>query len=159
MRIREATIEDIGSLAGVIRNSYKTVASAFNLTPENCPKHPSNCTVEWISADLSRGLTYFILESNGEISGCAAIEQASLELCYLERLAVLPENRHKGFGRSLVNHVFTKARSLGIKKISIGVIAKQTELKTWYQNIGFVEGETKVFEHLPFDVTFMERGV
>ncbi|MDY6904321.1 MAG: hypothetical protein SWH61_06520 [Thermodesulfobacteriota bacterium] len=25
-----------------------------------------------------------------------------------------------------------------------------------YQRIGFVEGETKAFAHLPFDVTFME---
>jgi len=156
MRIREATLEDIGILAGVIRNSYQTVADVFNLTLENCPKHPSNCTEDWVSSDFSRGVSYIILESNGKIAGCAAVEKATSELCYLERLAVLPKHRHKGFGRSLVNHVFAKAVSLGIKKISIGIIARQTDLKTWYQTIGFIEGETKVFEHLPFDVTFME---
>jgi len=39
--------------------------------------------------------------------------------------------------------------------ISIGIIAAQTDLKRWYQKIGFIEGGTKGFEHLPFRVTFM----
>jgi GNAT superfamily N-acetyltransferase len=61
----------------------------------------------------------------------------------------------KGLGSQLVKHVFRKARELGSKKISIGIIARQTELKHWYQKIGFIEGATKEFSHLPFQVTFM----
>lgn len=41
--IREADIADITLLSSIIRNSYQTVAVRFGLTPENCPKHPSNC--------------------------------------------------------------------------------------------------------------------
>ena len=48
-----------------------------------------------------------------------------------------------------------QARNLGAKEISIGIISEQAELKLWYQKIGFVEGETKEFAHLPFLVTFM----
>lgn len=40
-------------------------------------------------------------------------------------------------------------------KISIGIIAAQTDLKRWYQEIGFIEGDSKKFKHLPFLVTFM----
>jgi len=68
---------------------------------------------------------------------------------------VLPEKRRNRFGKTLVNRVFSRARALGSKEISIGIIASQTELKLWYQRIGFVEGETKDFPHLPFQVTFM----
>ena len=159
MEIRQAAVADINTLTKIIKQSYQTVADKFNLNSTNCPKHPSNCTDEWIDADLKRGVTYFILESDGEDIGCAALEKADNDLCYLERLAVNPENRNKGFGRMLVDHIFHEAKTVGCKKISIGIIAKQHELKNWYLKIGFKEGITKSFEHLPFDVTFMECDI
>jgi hypothetical protein len=39
--------------------------------------------------------------------------------------------------------------------VSIGIIADHTILKNWYLKLGFIEGKTKSFDHLPFDVTFM----
>jgi N-acetylglutamate synthase-like GNAT family acetyltransferase len=87
--------------------------------------------------------------------GCVALEIPEPGLGYLERLAVLPAARHQGIGRRLVDHVFSQAKVSGVKKISIGIIAAQTDLKHWYQKVGFVEGATKEFEHLPFRVTFM----
>ena len=73
----------------------------------------------------------------------------------MARLSVLPDQREKGFGNELVNHVFTEARGLGATMMTIGSIAHDTTLKTWYRKIGFVEGETKKFSHLPFPVTFL----
>ena len=159
MKIRQATISDITTLTKIIKQSYQTVADKFDLNSTNCPKHPSNCTNEWINADLERGVTYFILESDGNDTGCAALEKADHALCYLERLAVNPENRNRGFGRMLVDHIFHEAKILGCKNISIGIIAKQHELKNWYLKIGFKEGITKSFEHLPFEVMFMEYSL
>jgi N-acetylglutamate synthase-like GNAT family acetyltransferase len=153
--IRETRSTDVAVLSGLIRNAYRDVADRFQLTPANCPKHPSNCTDEWIDNDLARGVRYFIMEQTGRPVSCVAIEMAGGGLCYLERLAVLPPERNKGFGHQLVEHVFHTARQLGIKTISIGIIAKQTDLKQWYQKIGFIEGKTQVFNHLPFQVCFM----
>ncbi len=155
LHIRKAGSQDIPLLSGLIRDSFREVAERFGLTPENCPKHPSNCTDEWIEGDFARGVTYYILERNGTPVGCVALERDSPDLCYLERLAVLPQSRRNGFGKKLVNHVFIEAKALGITRVSIGIISEQAELKLWYQKIGFVEGETKKFEHLPFLVTFM----
>jgi diamine N-acetyltransferase len=159
MKIRRTTIADVETLTRIIKNSYQTVADRFGLNKNNCPKHPSNCTAEWINADFERGVIYFMLESKGKDIGCAALEKADPELCYLERLAVIPENRNNGFGKMLVDYTFHEAKILGYKNISIGIIAKQHELKNWYSNIGFKEGITKLFEHLPFDVMFMERSL
>jgi GNAT superfamily N-acetyltransferase len=153
--IREANFDDISLLSGLIRQSYRDVANRFKLTPANCPKHPSNCTDEWIENDFARGVSYFILQHSGIPAGCVAIEMADDDLCYLERLAVLPHERKKGLGSQLIEHIFHTARQLGSKKISIGIIAAQTELKQWYLKFGFIEGETKEFSHLPFRVTFM----
>ena len=153
--IREADPADISLLSGLIRLSYRDVADRFKLTASNCPKHPSNYMDEWVERDFGRGVIYYILEHRGRSTGCVAIEKANPDLCYLERLAVLPHARKQGLGSQLVEHVFHKARELGSKNISIGIIAEQTELKQWYQKIGFIEGATKAFSHLPFRVTFM----
>lgn len=155
IHIREAKSDDVTRLCWLIRRSYQDVAERFKLTPTNCPKHPSNCTDEWIEKDFARGVNYFILEHKTIAVGCVGIESANADLCYLERLAVLPHARKKGFGNQLVEHGFRIARERGAKQISIGIIAKQTELKEWYRKFGFIEGEKRVFEHLPFQVTFM----
>ena len=155
VHIREASSDDIPVLPCLIRNAYADVARRFDLTPENCPRHPSNCKEEWIENDFSRGVIYYILQHKGSPVGCVAFEKASPDLCYLERLSVLPPYRRQGFGRALVDHVFSQARAFGAKQISIGIISEQTDLKQWYQKIGFVEEETKKFDHLPFLVAFM----
>ena len=150
-----ATIEDVSTLSAIIRHSYRDVAQRFDLTPENCPKHPSNCTDDWIRNDFSRGVSYYILKHNGLPAGCAALEIPDPDIGYLERLAVLANNRRKGLGRKLVGHVFSEAKDFGVKKISVGIIAAQTGLKRWYRKIGFIEGDTKEFKHLPFPVAYM----
>ena len=63
--IRRAGSNDIALLASLIQRSFEDVALRFGLTRENCPKHPSNCTPEWVKADMERGVTFFLfLEGN-----------------------------------------------------------------------------------------------
>jgi GNAT superfamily N-acetyltransferase len=155
IHMRKASPADVTLLCRLIRDSHQDVAARFGLTPQNCPRHPSNCTGEWIEKDLSKGVDYYILEHNDTPAGCVACEQASPDACYLERLSVLPEQRRKGFGRALVTKVLLKAKMLGACEVGIGIIAQYTELKVWYKKIGFIVGETKEFANLPFSVTFM----
>ena len=155
IRIRAADSNDISLLAGLVRECFQDVAERFGLTLENCPKHPSHCTDEWIEKDLARGATYYILENDVMALGCVAMERDGSDLCYLERLGVLPEARRNGYGRALMDHIISRANHIGAKQISIGIIADDMELKSWYLKIGFVEGETKEFDHLPFLVLFM----
>jgi N-acetylglutamate synthase-like GNAT family acetyltransferase len=155
MVIREAGGSDILALVDILRSSFREVAERFGLTIENCPKSLAFCTRERIEDDFERGLMYFILEDDGGACGCVAMERAGAEVCYLQRLAVLPENRRRGFGETLVHHIFDRAGRMGIRRIEIGIISKQTELKNWYKKVGFVEKGTKKFDHLPFLVAFM----
>lgn len=153
--IREATREDVSLLTTIIRKSFRDVAERFNLTPENCPTHPSNCTAEWINSALDKGIKYYILENNDEPCGCVALELARPEVCYLERLAVLPEYRRKGFGKALVRHALEEALKSKVRCVEIGIIAEHTELEEWYEKLGFLVKEKARFNHLPFNVTFM----
>lgn len=157
--IREATLNDCDVIVKIIRDSFRDVARRFSLTQDNCPKHPSNCTSSWIDKDISRGVQYFILYVDERPIGCVGIESPTADVCYLERLSVLPEMRGKHFGIKLARHALECAAAKGAGKVGIGIIAEQTELKDWYKKLGFKEMQTKSFSHLPFNVCLMEYEI
>jgi len=151
-----ASSEDAATIADLVRRSFAETAERFNLTPENAPTHPSNCRAEWITNALDKGIIYYLVKLEQTPCGCAAMEQANPEVCYLEKLAVLPEFRHNGLGAQLVEHVRIQCGKLGAKRIEIGIIEKDIRLKDWYLLQGFKEKNTAQFEHLPFSVLFMQ---
>lgn len=157
--IAHSSEEDRDRLCRLIRNSFAEVAARFGLTPANCPKHPSNYTREWVAADLRRGVRYFILTAGAVDAGCVGVEPASSETCYLERLAVLPAYRGRGYGTLLVRRAIGQAREWNATGVEIGVIAADAGLKAFYASLGFVERKTQTFDHLPFDVAFMRADV
>ena len=155
-RIRIGTKEDIDLLVEMIRDAFEDVAVRFGLTLQNSPTHPSNCRPEWLMREMNRGVTFYILETQGHPAGCVALEKISDDVCYLERLAVLPEERRKGFGEALVKHVLTEAKSLNVRRMQIGIIAEHQELHGWYEKLGFEDVENRTFPQLVFHVTFMD---
>ena len=159
VHIRPASGDDAPLLASLIAEANKDVARRFGLDAVNCPKHPSFCTTEWILADFARSVAYFIAEDGGVAAGCVAFEDAGGGVAYLNRLAVLPGHRRKGTGGRLVRQVIDHAARQRFRSISIGVIAAHSELREWYGRLGFIEGETKSFPYLPFQVTYLTRAV
>jgi N-acetylglutamate synthase-like GNAT family acetyltransferase len=153
--IQQAGFSDADILAFIISQANKEIADQYGLTLKNSPKHPSFYTKDRVLSDMERGEVYFLCQKGGANIGCVAFEQPQPGSSYLNRLAVLPEYRHKGVGEKLVKHVLEHSISKNIKTVSIGIIAKHTVLKNWYLKFGFIEGETKMFDHLPFEVTFM----
>ena len=153
--IRDSTENDISLLTNIIRQSFKDVAERFNLTIQTAPNHPSNCTEEWIIKAIQNGNKFYILEHKNIPCGCVALEQANSEVCYLERLGILPNYRNNGFGKALVNHIIQEARNRNAKRVEIGIMAENIELKNWYIKQGFIERDTMKYKHLPFKVLFM----
>ncbi|MEN6637923.1 MAG: GNAT family N-acetyltransferase [Smithella sp.] len=153
--IRTGTQADIDVLVEIIQDSFLDVAERFGLTPQNSPTHPSNCRAEWLLREINRGVTFYILENDGQPVGCAALEKINDEVCYLERLAVLPKERRKGFGEALVKHVLSNARLLDAYRVQIGIIAEHQELHDWYEKLGFEDVESRKYPQLVFRVTFM----
>ncbi|HEY41303.1 MAG TPA: GNAT family N-acetyltransferase [Dehalococcoidia bacterium] len=160
LTIREITDErELRSSARVIRNAFRTVALELNLTRENSPTHPSFMTTGRLRKDRNRGLNFFGLFLGDRQIGFIAVEKADAALYYIERLAVLPANRHQGYGKKLMDFAFEYIRANGGIRVSIGIINEQTVLKDWYKGLDFVETSTREFAHLPFTVCFMERGI
>ncbi|MCP4162006.1 MAG: GNAT family N-acetyltransferase [Deltaproteobacteria bacterium] len=155
MNIIKVDLDSSEIISLIISESNKDVAKRFGLTIENCPKHPSFCTIKWVAADFEMGADYFLFEDNGIYKGCVAFEKAEENTAYLNRLSVLPDFRRSGIGEKLVDHIISYAKKFRVEKISIGIIAANIELKKWYNKLGFDEKETVKLTHLPFDVTYM----
>jgi len=159
MEIREATADDAPVLADVIRRAFRAIAQRLDITPDNCPTHPSNCMPDWVEADLDKGVVYFILYEGDAPQGCVALERADEKVCYLRRLAVLPEYQGNGYGLTLVNHVLSRAKEIGCTRVEIALVAGDTDLRAWYERRGFVFRKIARYEHLPFTVLFMYTDV
>ncbi|HEX2946670.1 MAG TPA: GNAT family N-acetyltransferase [Clostridia bacterium] len=143
----------------VIRRSFITVAEEFNITRENAPTNPAFLGPESLIKMRDKGIDMYGAYVKNTCIGFVAIEQAGDGVFYMERLAVLPEYRHNGYGRKLIDFVMDYARKSGGKKVSIGIINENRRLKDWYISCGFAETGTRKFDHLPFEVCFMERIV
>lgn len=158
MVIRRIT-GDLEECASVVRNSFKTVADEFHLTKENAPTNPAFLGSDSLEKMRDQGAVLFGAFENGTCIGFVAAQKANEGTFYMERLAVLPEFRHKQIGRKLMDTVFDYVTENGGKKVSIGIINENTRLKNWYSQYGFVEKGLKHFDHLPFGVCFMEKPV
>jgi GNAT superfamily N-acetyltransferase len=141
----------------VIQNSFRTVAEEFSLTIENCPTHPFFVTIQQLKVLKAKGVRLFGLFLSADQVGFVAVERANETLYYMEKLAVLPEYRHKGYSTKLVAFVLDYVRNGGGQRLSIGIIDEHKVLKDWYGKLGFVEISTTKFPHLPFTVCFMGR--
>ena len=140
----------------VIHKSFATVARDFGLTRENCPKHTSFIPIEYLQNQMQWGWYMFSLSEGGRIVGYVSVSDEKNGVYELHNLAVLPECRHKGYGRLLIDHANEKVKELGGQKITLGIIEENTVLKKWYTENGFVHYGTRKFDHLPFTVGYME---
>ena len=153
--IREAEESELDLCAAVIRDSFATVAAEFGLTRENCPGNGAFMETGRLRAQREQGRRQYALTSSGVIIGFAELEEKPGRVYELQKLAVLPQYRHCGYGKMLLDFAKRQAASWGGSKITIGIIEKNTRLKNWYARNGFVHTGTQLFDFLPFVVGYM----
>jgi ribosomal protein S18 acetylase RimI-like enzyme len=154
--IRHADLSDASTVADVISRSFHDVADRFGIGPDNAPTHPSNATPQWIRDDITSGVKYLLAELDGDAVACVGYRQSSIDVIEAQRLAVLPQYRGGRLADQLNRAVLAAARDLGAARIRIFVVANHNALRRWYVRMGFVETETRRFEHLPFTVQYLE---
>jgi GNAT superfamily N-acetyltransferase len=106
-----------------------------------------------------KGLKLFgLFEDNVQV-GFVGLEKKKDKVYSLEKLAVMPEYRHKKYGGELIEFAENYVKNAGGKKLSIGIIYEHIILKQWYEAKGFQQTAVTKFEHLPFTVCFMEKVI
>lgn len=148
--------EQLNTCLDIIHKSFQTVAVDMNLTKGNCPSHTAFMPLEKLQNQFKNGNHMFLYDYNNAIVGYFSLSLND-GIAELNNLSVLPEYRHLGIGKELVDCAADYSKNtLGINKIKIGIIEENTVLKEWYKALGFVHTGTRKFEHLPFTVGFME---
>ena len=79
--------------------------------------------------------------------------------CEINNLCVLPQYRHKHIGAMLLENAYIKAKEMGYKKMSIGIIEENKILRKWYEDNGFIHIGTKKFDFFPFTCGYMKRDL
>ena len=144
------TEQEMAVSVNVIRESFATVAEQFGLTKENAPTNPAFIEMRHLQKMRETGIAMFGVFCETIQIGFVAIERKDHTGFFMERLAVLPEYRHKGYGRQIVEYVTEYVSAQGGKIVDIGIIGDHEILKSWYRALGFIEIDTKRFAHLPF---------
>jgi ribosomal protein S18 acetylase RimI-like enzyme len=160
--IKKITLKDnFRVLAKLLNESFATVAGEFGLTKENSPTNNAFITPEELKSKLIKSREFFCFSENKTTFGFIAIEKSEKEVAtyYIEKLAVHPQYRHKGIGKQLMDFAIERIKTVGGKRVSIGIIDSNTRLKEWYSQQGFKEIGVKTFEHLPFNVCFMDKTI
>ena len=97
-----AEINDSVIIADILNRSFLTVALEFNLTVENSPRFPAFIGPGPIEYQLNKGLKMYGYVADNIIAGCAGYSYLKDRVYLIERLATIPEHRHSGIGRKLM---------------------------------------------------------
>ncbi|WP_242830373.1 GNAT family N-acetyltransferase [Butyrivibrio sp. AE3009] len=157
--IREVKREEISLCANIIKKSFKTVADEYGFTEENAPRFTAFATTDerlyWHMDGEHRPM--YVFEVDGVLCGYYSLLLQDNNECELNNLAVLPEYRHKGIGKELLEHSFKIARSKGCRLMNIGIVEENTRLRKWYEDNGAVHVGTKKFDFFPFTCGYMKK--
>ncbi len=157
--IREVLHEDIPACVRLIKQSFKTVADEFGFTVENAPRFTAFATDE---ERLLRQMDeehrpMFVYEEDGVLCGYYSLLMQENNECELNNLAVLPEYRHCGIGKKLLEHAYESAKNQGCKIINIGIVEENQQLRKWYEQNGAVHVGTKKYDFFPFTCGYMVK--
>lgn len=153
--IRLMQENEVEQCVEVIRQGFGTVARDFGLTQENCPTNGAFMKVERLKADMDKGKLMYVICESDKIVGFMELEKIDDHKYELQKITVLPEVRHSGYGKRMLDYAKRIVAEAGGSLIAIGIIEENTTLKDWYIKNGFVHNGTHVFEHLPFTVGYL----
>jgi len=157
--IFEVDKEELPECLEVVHRSFATVAREFGLTPENCPRHTSFLPLSFLETQMAWEWNMYGLYAGRKIIGYVSLSRENDEAFELHHLAILPEYRHKGFGKRLLDHAKQTVQSLGGRTIKLSIIEESAVLKKWYMENGFVHIGVRKFDHLPFTSGYLEWTV
>jgi len=122
VRLREATIDDIGDILSLIE-----------------PLERLGTLVKRGREQLEMEIQKFsVLEHDGRIIACVAMNHFADEgMAELACLAVDPEWAGEGYGETLLRHVETQARALNVATL----LVLTTQTAHWFVERGFVAGD------------------
>lgn len=154
--IKKVNLGEMQICSDVIKESFLPVALKFNITKENAPRYVAfSVTPEKLKEQYSNGREMYVYVLDEQIIGFFSLD-FSCGSCELNNLCVIPEYRHNGIGKELLNFAIHRAFEKKSDKLTLSIVEENTELKEWYSSFGFIHTYTKKYDFFPFTCGYME---
>jgi ribosomal protein S18 acetylase RimI-like enzyme len=154
-------LTDSGIITDILNKAFMTVALQFNFTKENVPRFPAFITSNIIENQLNNGLKMYGYKNDEKITACVGYSYYKEQIYFIERLAALPDYRHLGIGKKLMNFVENKIMESGGKTAEIHVVDINIILVEWYKKLGYkeirVDNLVDGAKELPFNSCVMNK--
>lgn len=126
---RPATLADRHAIEDIVRQAYSPYIARMG--------RPPGPMLDDYEALISDGRV-FVIETEGVIQGLIVLIPEK-DAMLLENVAVAPEFKGKGIGRSLLEYAERSARTAGYRAVRLYTHEKMTENIALYTRIGYVE--------------------
>jgi ribosomal protein S18 acetylase RimI-like enzyme len=93
-------------------------------------------SLEDVQSWLAGGFEIYKTSYDGQLVGAVRCSFPSTT-CHVDRLAVDPEMRRRGYGHSLVDHAVGRARRAGVTRVWVQLSPKLEEAMALFHRIGF----------------------
>jgi ribosomal protein S18 acetylase RimI-like enzyme len=145
----------------ILNRAFLTVALSFGFTKDSVPRFPAFIDSDVIEKQLNNGLKMYGYKINNQIVGCIGYSFYKDQVYFIERLATLPEFRHLGIGKKLMEYIENKIKENGGNTAEINVVDKNVILEKKKKKMNYkqiridklVDGKIK----LPFDSCVMTK--
>lgn len=148
--------DDLKEAAVIIRKGFETVKERFNLTYENAKGNSAFLKDEKLISNYHKGRLMFGLYFDNSLIGFIQLEERKGNEAYIEHFTILEQYRGLGYGEMLLKYAISKAKELGLEKVTLGAMNDDTKLKEYYLKNGFKIKNTKRFKGYTYTVVFME---
>jgi ribosomal protein S18 acetylase RimI-like enzyme len=77
--------------------------------------------------------------SDEKAAGCVAMRRVSIDVCEMKRLYVRPEYRAIGLGRTLAQHLISRAKAAGYREMYLDTLPSMSDAQRLYERLGFTD--------------------
>ena len=97
-------------ITDILNKAFMTVAIQYNFTKETVERFPAFMESVVIYNQLKNRLKMYGYKEDNKIVGCVGYSLFNDKIYMIERLGTLPEYRHKGIGRKLMEFIENKRK-------------------------------------------------
>jgi ribosomal protein S18 acetylase RimI-like enzyme len=152
-------LSDAKIITDILNKSFLTVASQFNFTKDNAPRFPAFINSTVIEKQLMAGLKIYGYSINDQIVACIGYSYCKERVYSIERLAVLPEYRHLGIGKKLMEYTESKIKAEDGSVAEIHVVDLNDTLVEWYKKLAYKQIRIDVLTNMPFNSCVMIKNL
>ena len=129
--------EPASLLLEAYRGSADAECSAFYTLPDGCRAYLKALLSGSECGGFSRPLSWVHRDGTGALAGLVLGTVLSPGVAHLAQIAVRPDQRGAGLGRSLVAGFMDAARRQGIERLSLIASRGNATAHDWYQRLGY----------------------